>query len=303
LKGSRENPVLPAWRDPVGDRTSIEWTEATWNPTTGCTKVSRGCDHCYAETLAWNRLAETYRTTLPVVNTPENQEDPFAVRLWSARLEQPRRWRDPRVIFVNSMSDLFHADIPEPFLRSVFEVMLEVDRHVYQVLTKRPARARRFWERNRDLFDDNGFPAHIWIGTSVEDQEVDYRVRHLREVPARVRFLSCEPLLGPLELDLKGIHWVIVGGESGPEHRPMKAGWARSIRDQCQKAGIPFFFKQWGGITPKSGGRHLDGRTWDGFPIGSNGRLLLTESVGSVRPAGAHQSRRRSSSSASAVPS
>jgi protein gp37 len=250
----------------MGDRTGIEWTEATWNPATGCTRVSRGCDHCYAEALAWNRLSETYLSTLPVVDTPANRKDPFAVRLWPDRVDQPRRWRDPRVIFVNSMSDLFHADIPEAFLRSVFEVMLDVDRHVYQVLTKRPARARRFWERNQDLFEGRAFPDHVWIGTSVEDQEVDHRIRHLRDVPARIRFLSCEPLLGPLKLDLEGIHWVIVGGESGPEHRPMDLAWTRSIRDQCLTANVAFFFKQVGGRTPKAGGRALDGQEWNELP-------------------------------------
>ena len=250
----------------MGDRTGIEWTEATWNPATGCTKISRGCDHCYAATFARNRLAETYLSTLPIVDTPANRDDPFAVRLWPARLDQPRRWRDPRRIFVNSMSDLFHAEIPEAFLRKVFEVMLDVNRHVYQVLTKRPARARRFWERNRDLFAGEEIPDHIWIGTSVEDQEVDHRIRHLRQVPARVRFLSCEPLLGSLRLDLEGIHWVIAGGESGAEHRPMEIAWARAIRDQCQAAGVAFFFKQVGGRTPKAGGRRLDGREWNELP-------------------------------------
>jgi protein gp37 len=162
------------------------------------------------------------------------------------------------------MSDLFHADIPDEFVRRVFEIMLCVRRHVYQVLTKRPARARRFWEQHRH--DGARLPAHIWIGTSVENQEVSYRIDHLREVPAAVRFLSCEPLLGPMELDLTGIHWVIVGGESGPTRRPMKPEWALSIRDQCLAANVPFFFKQWGGRTPKAGGRELDGERWDEMP-------------------------------------
>jgi protein gp37 len=185
------------------------------------------------------------------------------------------------------MSDLFHAEIPEAFLRRTFEVMLEVDRHIYQVLTKRPARARRFWERNCDLFDGENIPEHIWIGTSVEDQEVDHRIRHLHQVPARVRFLSCEPLLGPLELDLEGIHWVIVGGESGPEHRPMNLDWARSIRDQCLGASVAFFFKQVGGRTPKAGGRRLDGEVWDEMPQPSqlSGREELELNLRTV-PAG-----------------
>jgi protein gp37 len=251
----------------MSTQTGIEWTDATWNPVTGCTKVSRGCDHCYAETLANRLLEDTYRSRLPVVDNEANRKDPFAVRIWPERLDQPARWSRPKRVFVNSMSDLFHADIPKAFVRRIFQVMLERDRHVYQVLTKRPARARGFHEENLDLFGGLPLPEHIWIGTSVEDEEVAYRVRHLRDVRARVRFLSCEPLLGPLELDLTGIHWVIVGGESGPRHRPMDLDWARGIRDQCLEARVPFFFKQVGGRTPKSGGRELDGRTWDEMPV------------------------------------
>lgn len=255
------------------DRSAIEWTDATWNPTTGCTRVSAGCDHCYAERLSRRLLARTYRARLPVVNTQENRHDPFAVRVWPERLGVPATWREPRRVFVNSMSDLFHHEVPEEFVRRCFEVMLGVDRHVYQVLTKRPARAMRFVRRHRDMFPE-GLPAHIWIGTSVEDQSVDYRVRHLLAVPAEVRFLSCEPLIGPLDLspfmgasvDLEGLHWVIVGGESGIPARPMDPSWARDLRDQCLAAGVPFFFKQWGGRTPKAGGRELDGVTWDGYP-------------------------------------
>lgn len=250
----------------MGTSTGIEWTDATWNPTTGCTAVSRGCDHCYAETLAHRLLSETYRSRLPVVDTPENRKDPFAVRIWPDRLAQPGKWSESRRVFVNSMSDLFHADIPEAFVRRIFEVMLEQDHHVYQVLTKRPARAGAFLRRNKNLLTEGRTPSHIWIGASVESQEVHYRVRHLRQVPARVRFLSCEPLLGPLDLDLEAIHWVIAGGESGAERRPMDLDWARGIRDQCVRAGVPFFFKQVGGRTPKAGGRTLDGRTWDEFP-------------------------------------
>jgi protein gp37 len=171
------------------------------------------------------------------------------------------------------MSDLFHRDVPEDFVRRCFRVMLDVHRHVYQVLTKRPARAAKFVQRNRNLLP-SGLPPHIWIGTSVEDQSVDYRVRHLLEVPAAVRFLSCEPLLGPLDLasfldesgEPTGVNWVIVGGESGARARPMRRQWAQLLRDQCTSARIPFFFKQWGGRTPKSGGRELDGATWDQFP-------------------------------------
>lgn len=250
----------------MGERSAIEWTDSTWNPVTGCTKVSAGCDNCYAHTLAHGRLREVYTRQMPVVDTPENRMDPFTVRTWEDRLEQPLRWREPRMIFVNSMSDLFHADIPPDFVRRIFEVMLKADHHIYQILTKRPSRAARFWDANNDLFGGDAYPAHVWIGTSVENQDVDYRIRQLRQVVAEVRFLSCEPLLGPLELDLEGIHWVIVGGESGIGQRPMEPNWARGIRDQCVDAGVPFFFKQWGGRTPKAGGRTLDDRTWDELP-------------------------------------
>jgi protein gp37 len=247
-------------------RTGIEWTDTTWNPVTGCTRITAGCDNCYAATLAHRLLGDAYRSRGPVVDSELNRQDPFAVRLWPERLEQPLRWRDPRVVFVNSMSDVFHADVPEQFIRAMFDVMLRSPWHTFQILTKRPARALRFWRHNLDLFDGQPIPRHIWIGTSVENQDVAHRISHLRDVPADVRFLSCEPLLGPLELDLTGMHWVIVGGESGLIRRPMKDSWARSIRDQCRKAGVPFFFKQWGGRTPKAGGRELDGETWDEMP-------------------------------------
>ena len=275
------------------ERTYIEWTDATWNPTTGCTRVSACCDHCYADRLSRRLLADTYRARLPVVNTAANRQDPFAVRTWPERLSIPASWRQPRRIFVNSMSDLFHKEVPEDFVRRCFEVMLGVGRHVYQVLTKRPARAAKFVRRHADLFP-SGLPSHIWIGTSVENQSVAYRVRHLLAVPASVRFLSCEPLIGPLDLSgfLRGdetarsdapghgnrsglraedappkLHWVIVGGESGPDARQMAPGWARTVRDDCAASGVPFFFKQWGGRTPKAGGRELDGMTFDGFPL------------------------------------
>lgn len=251
----------------MGQKSGIEWTDATWNPVTGCTRVTAGCDNCYAAVLANRLLKETYLNREPEVDSDFARRDPFAVRLWPERLEDPLRWREPRQIFVNSMSDLFHRDIPEPFVRRVFEVMLEGAWHVYQVLTKRPGRARRFVERNADLFEDAVVPAHIWVGTSVEDQEVEYRVRQLREVPARVRFLSCEPLIGPLDVDPTGIDWVIVGGESGLNRRPMEPEWARAIRDRCRDAGVPFFFKQWGGRTPKAGGRELDGVEWNQMPV------------------------------------
>jgi protein gp37 len=251
----------------MGERSKIEWTDSTWNPVTGCTKVSGGCDNCYAYALAHQRLSDTYRRRLPVVDTQENRVDPFAVRLWPERLTQPDRWPDPRMIFVNSMSDLFHVDVPEAYIRKIFQVMLKVDRHIYQVLTKRPGRAVRFFARNQDLFPEGEVPPHIWMGTSVEDQQVDYRVRQLIELPAAVRFLSCEPLIGPLSLRLDGIHWVIVGGESGIGYRKLNLDWARQLREQCVSANVPFFFKQVGGRTPKAGGRLLDGETWDQWPV------------------------------------
>lgn len=246
--------------------TNIEWTDSTWNPTTGCTQVSAGCDNCYALALAQTRLADNYLRRLPVVQSEANTQDPFAVRIWEERLTQPDRWSEPRRIFVNSMSDLFHIDIPEYFVRRVFEVMLRVDRHIYQVLTKRPNRAVRFFQRNTDLFPRGVVPRHIWIGTSVENQDVAHRVDHIRRLPAMIRFLSCEPLLGPLSLDLSGIHWVIAGGESGADFRPLDLDWVRSLRDQCFEDGVAFFFKQIGGRTPKSGGRLLDGNIYDAYP-------------------------------------
>ncbi len=242
--------------------TAIEWTNETWNPTTGCTEVSPGCDNCYARELAHGRLKDVYSK-----RPPEDlalRDDPFAVRLWPERLDKPCSWRDPRRVFVNSMSDLFHNHIPFEYIERVFTVMMKEDRHTYQVLTKRPWLAVKYWQRayGRCL----PIPSHIWMGTSIEHAEFLYRARHLSEVPAAIRFLSCEPLLGPLDLDLSGIHWVIVGGESGIHHRPMNLDHARDIRDQCQVAGVPFFFKQIGGRTPKAGGCELDGREWKEFP-------------------------------------
>ena len=254
----------------MGQKTSIEWTEITWNPTTGCTRVSAGCDNCYAEALSRRLLKRTYRRRLPVANTAANRADPFALRIWPERLAEPRRWRGSRLVFVNSMSDLFHADVPHGFQRAVFQVMLDVNRHTYQVLTKRPSRVARFVRRNGDLFGPRGIPPHIWIGTSTEDQKTAYRIQHLQSVPAVVRFLSCEPLIGPLTLcealDSGGIHWVIAGGESGFGRRPIDFAWVASLRDECVAANVPFFFKQWGGRTPKAGGRLLDGREWNQMP-------------------------------------
>lgn len=229
-------------------RTAIEWTDATWNPTTGCSKVSPGCKFCYAE-----RVARRFPHAFP---------QGFRFTLHPERLLEPYRWRKPRRVFVNSMSDLFHEEMPTPFLKAIFQVMRDTPQDTYQVLTKR---AERLVESLPELLP---WPENVWIGVSVESQPYAYRMDLLRQVPARVRFVSCEPLLGPLELDLTGIGWVIVGGESGPKHRPMKPEWVRSIRDQCVSAGVPFFFKQWGGRTPRSGGRLLDGRTWEEFPAG-----------------------------------
>jgi protein gp37 len=250
----------------MGQRSAIEWTDSTWNPVTGCTKVSAGCDHCYAHALAHKRLRDVYLRQLPVLDTPERRGDPFAVRVWPERFDQPVKWREPRMIFVNSMSDLFHQEIPAQAVREIFEVMLHADWHVYQVLTKRPALAAKFVDQNGDLFPAGAVPGHIWMGTSVEDSRVEYRIRHLRQVNAELRFLSCEPLLGPIGLDLTGIHWVIAGGESGAGRRPPRPEWVTRVRDQCLAADVPFFFKQWGGRTPKAGGRELDGRTWDELP-------------------------------------
>jgi protein gp37 len=234
----------------MSDKSAIEWTDATWNPITGCTQVSPGCDHCYALTFA-----ERFR------GVPGHHfEQGFDLRLWPARLELPLTWKKPRRIFVNSMSDLFHQDVPTEFIRQVFDTMVRADWHTYQVLTKRSARLAR-------LGPTLPWPPHIWAGVSVESERYLWRVDQLRRVPAAVRFISAEPLLGPLHgLDLRGIHWVITGGESGAGHRPCDPVWVRDIRDRCLAAGAAFFHKQWGGRTPKAGGRLLDGRTWEEFP-------------------------------------
>ena len=317
-------------------KSSIEWTEATWNPVTGCTKVSEGCDHCYAETFA-----ERFRGV-----TGHPYEQGFDLKLWPERLDMPLHWKKPRLVFVNSMSDLFHDDVPDWFIYAIWRVMAETPQHTYQILTKRPARMARWfslladtggdapptlWRPGEDAYGktfgatreefevvrnsgrgrmweawrlslgeppegaahpsfdwlegDRWWPTvlpNVWLGTSIENQKwADVRIPHLLRTPAAVRFLSCEPLLGPINLDLltlraegpelytraEYIGWVIVGGESGPEHRPMNPEWARSLRDQCVAAEVPFFFKQWGGRTPKTGGRDLDGRTWDEMPV------------------------------------
>lgn len=244
-------------------QSTIEWTDATWNPVTGCTEVSAGCDHCYAKTFA-----ERWRG---VPGHPYEQG--FDLRIWPARLKYPLQWKKPRRIFTNSMSDLFHKDVPDDFILQVFSVMAQADWHVFQILTKRPSRlvhlAPRITEHIKQCTDSaDMWPEHIWIGVSVETMQYQWRVDQLRKVPAAVRFISAEPLLGSLNnLNLDGIHWLIAGGESGRGHRPCDPGWIRELRDVCQIANVAFFFKQWGGRSPKSGGRELDGRTWDEFPI------------------------------------
>jgi len=225
--------------------TGIEWTDKTWNPTTGCDKVSPGCVHCYAEAL-------TRRF-------PKNFPNGFALTLHPGRLKEPLRWRTPSRVFVNSMSDLFHEDVPLDFIKQVFSVIHSTPWHIYQILTKRH-------ERLDDLSSKLDFPKNIWLGVSVENQNYVERLEYLRKVSVSVRFISCEPLLGALQLNLTGIDWVIVGGESGQKHRPMQIMWAEDIRDQCQDAGVAFFFKQVGGRTPKAGGKLLDNKIWDEMP-------------------------------------
>ena len=249
----------------MADRSSIEWTEATWNPVTGCDRISAGCANCYAMTLA-KRLKAMGSAKYQIDGDPRTSGAGFGVTIHPQALNEPRRWRQSRVVFVNSMSDLFHARVPLGFIRDVFDVCQDTPQHTYQVLTKRSLRLRRVAEKL-------DWPTNLWMGVSVENADALPRVDHLREIPAAVRFLSCEPLIGPLDgIDLEGIHWVIVGGESGPRHRRVDEAWVRQIRDTCGDSAVPFFFKQVGGRTPKAGGRLLDGRTWDEYPA-------LTESV------------------------
>ncbi|MFB2938952.1 DUF5131 family protein [Aerosakkonemataceae cyanobacterium BLCC-F154] len=225
--------------------TGIEWTDRTWNPTTGCNKISPGCTHCYAEALT--------------KRFPKNFPNGFELTLHPERLEEPKHWRTPSRIFVNSMSDLFHEKVPIDFLKQVFDVIGETPWHIYQILTKRH-------DRLLQLAPELEWHNNIWMGVSVENQNYVHRVDSLRQVPANVRFLSCEPLLGALQLNLTDIDWVIVGGESGVKHRPIELEWVQSIRAQCQEADVAFFFKQWGGRTPKAGGRLLDDQIWDEMP-------------------------------------
>lgn len=237
----------------MADSSPIEWTEATWNPVTGCDKVSPGCAHCYAERMAKRLQAMGQR----------NYARGFEVTLQEQMLELPLKWRKPRRIFVNSMSDLFHASVPETFIQRVFSVMLQANWHEYQILAKR---SERLAALDRSL----PWAPHIWMGVSVENARFVHRIDHLRRTKAHVKFLSIEPLLGPLPcLDLRGIQWVIVGGESGPRARPMQHSWVLDIRDQCRCAGVAFFFKQWGGVFKSRTGRELEGRTWDEMPASS----------------------------------
>ena len=234
----------------MSQRSTIEWTDATWNPVTGCNKVSPGCDNCYAHTFA-----ERWRG---VANHPYSNG--FDLTLRPNRLEGPTAWKKPRTVFVNSMSDLFHAQVPDDYILRVFDTMRRSHWHQFQVLTKRSERLLRL-----SKFID--WPANVWMGVSVESPNFYWRITHLRRVPAAVRFLSCEPLLAELpKLPLRDMSWVIVGGESGAHARPMEAAWVRDIREQCAVADVPFFFKQWGGVHKKKAGRELDGKFYDGMP-------------------------------------
>ncbi len=235
----------------MATKSSIEWTESTWNPLTGCTKVSPGCKNCYAERMALR---------LKAMGQP-NYRNGFSLTLHHHTLNLPLQWKSPQMIFVNSMSDLFHPDVPENYISLVFEIMRKASWHTFQVLTKRS-------ERMLNLTPSIAWPDNVWMGVSVENNQYSYRIDDLRETKACIKFLSLEPLLGSLtNLDLTHINWVIVGGESGPNARPMNPSWVLDIRDQCHRADIPFFFKQWGGTRKKQSGRLLEGRTWDERPI------------------------------------
>jgi protein gp37 len=244
-------------------RTRIEWTEVTWNPVTGCDMTSAGCRNCYAKRFA---------ARLKAMGQPRYQRDGkagssglgFGITMHWDLVHQPERWRNPRLVFVNSMGDLFHPDVSERFILAVFDTMQRCEWHTFQVLTKRS-------KRLAGLAHKLPWPPNIWIGASVENTRYRSRINDLRQVPASVRFLSLEPLIGPIEeIDLSGIHWVIVGGESGPGARVLEPEWVLSIRDQCNQASVPFFFKQWGGRTPKARGRELEGRNWDEKPCQEN---------------------------------
>ena len=243
----------------MSTRSGIEWTEVTWNPVTGCTKISDGCRFCYAE-----RMSRRLRAM-----GVEKYRGGFSVTVHESTLGDPLKWRQPRLVFVNSMSDLFHKAVPSAFIEAVFDVMNRASQHTFQVLTKRPERVMRLDGRLR-------WTPNIWLGTSIESERWMGRLDPLNETGAHTRFVSLEPLLGPLPgISLHGIDWVIVGGESGPGARPMDAEWVRDIRDNCLHSGVPFFFKQWGGVFKKTTGRTLDGRTWDQLPARSMGSVDL----------------------------
>lgn len=243
----------------MADHSAIEWTEATWNPTTGCDRTSPGCDNCYALTLA-RRLKAMGNPKYQLDGDSVTSGPGFGISTHRDQLDLPRRWAAPRTIFVNSMSDLFHPEVPDAFIHEVFTVMQETQRHTYQVLTKRSKRLLA-------IADTIDWPDNVWMGVSIENARYRFRANHLRQTPAKTKFLSIEPLIGPVgELDLDGIDWVIVGGESGHKSRPVEREWVVDIRDQCIDADVLFFFKQWGGRTPKAGGRELDGRHWDDMP-------------------------------------
>jgi protein gp37 len=252
----------------MSENSSIEWTDTTWNPVTGCTKISGGCDNCYAA-----RFSERFR------GVPGHPfETGFDLTLRPERLQQPLGWKRPRMIFVNSMSDLFHKDVPKAHVAAVFDTMEKADWHIYQVLTKRSSLLQKFINGR---YRTRPAPAHMWFGVSVENAQATSRIKHLQNANAGIRFLSVEPLIAPVgRLNLHGIDWVIVGGESGPRSRPMNPEWAIDIRNQCVSARVAFFFKQWGGRSPKTGGRLLEGREWNQFPKKRSGAARQLE----VRP-------------------
>ena len=240
-------------------KSAIEWTEETWNPTTGCDRTSPGCDHCYALTLA-KRLKAMRQPKYQADGDPRTSGPGFGLTVHPDVVDLPHHWRDGRVVFVNSMSDLFHDRVPDEFIASVFSTMRATPRHTYQVLTKRSRRLAT-------LASQITWPENVWMGVSVENDRYSFRVEHLRSTEAAVKFASVEPMLGPVpSLDIEGLDWVIVGGESGRDARPIDPGWVRELRDRCIEGGVSFFFKQWGGRTPKSGGRDLDGELWDQMP-------------------------------------
>ncbi len=239
----------------MAEVSKIEWTNATWNPVTGCTKISHGCKNCYAERMA-RRL---------YFMGQERYRNGFRITLHEDLLEQPLNWKKPKYIFINSMSDLFHEDVPAEFIERIFKIMVRAEWHIFQILTKRS-------ERLRKIADNLPWAQNIWMGVTVESQDYIYRIDHLRNIPASRKFISIEPLLSPInQLPLQDIAWVIAGGESGPGARPLKPEWVRTIRDQCLDRGVPFFFKQWGGTKKARTGRMLDGRTWDEIPFLNDG--------------------------------